>query len=204
VVMADDHPIVRMASAELANIPICCSGKPPAATRRSADPRPAADVLLLDINMRLRARRWPGGGAGSPTRILVLAPTGRVEIVLEMVKAGVTGYTAQDEDLRIVRRSGWWRAEKPGWARRYRGSPRAIRSHPAATEPAQLESDSVDAGLEQREVADRLALSEGRSRTTSATSTSNWGCTRGPRRWPGPGGTAWAASANRPQSNPVG
>lgn len=104
IVVADDHPIVRLGiKNELLRYPdvkVLGEAANGDETLRQVEML-QPDVLLLDINMPgLRAiqvvqqlRALP-----APPQILVLTAYGDVELVLALLKAGATGYLLKDED----------------------------------------------------------------------------------------------------------
>jgi DNA-binding NarL/FixJ family response regulator len=175
VVVADDHPIVRDGiRQELAKHPDlrilgeATSGDE--ALQLTRELRPA--VLLLDINMPgQRAPQVARAVAGleHPPRILVLSAYGDIEIVLEMMKAGVTGYVLKDEDpsrivegIRAVAAGETWlsAAVSHGIAR---GAIRSLRSgpQPKLTSREEQVLGLMARGISNDKIAGELSLTIG-------------------------------------------
>lgn len=174
VVLADDHPIVRGGiRQELAKHPdLLLLGEATSgdeAVQLTLELQP--NVLLLDINMP--GQRAPQVaravvGLDHPPKILVLSAYGEVEIVLEMVKAGVTGYLLKDEDpsriaegIRAVATGETWLSEAVS-RRIAEGTIRSIRGHQPGLTPRELDVLIwMTQGKGNEQIADGLALSEG-------------------------------------------
>lgn len=175
VVVADDHPIVRDGiRQELAKHPDlyilgeATSGDEALQLTQALHPA----VLLLDINMP--GQRAPQvaravADLDHPPRILVLSAYGDVEIVLEMMKAGVTGYVLKDEDpsrivegIRAVAAGDTWLSEavSHGIAR---GAIRSLRSEPQPRLTAREQEvlGLMAGGISNDEIAGELSLTIG-------------------------------------------
>jgi DNA-binding NarL/FixJ family response regulator len=175
VVIADDHPIVRdgirqevVKHPDLLLLGEATSGDEALQLTESLRPQ----VLVLDINMPgLRAPQVARAASrlDHPPRILVLSAYGDVEIVLEMVKAGVTGYLLKDENparitegIRAVAAGQTWLSEAVS-RRIVEGTIRSLRSGPQPGLTArELEVlIQMTQGRTNEQIAERLALSGG-------------------------------------------
>jgi DNA-binding NarL/FixJ family response regulator len=174
VIVADDHPVVRdgirqelAKHRDLLLLGEATSGDEALQLTRQLRP----DVLLLDISMPgMRAPQVARAVArlAHAPKILVLSAFGDVDIVLEMVKAGVSGYLLKVEDpariaegIRAVTAGETWLSAAVS-QRIVEGTMRSVRGAQPGLSQRELEVLMLmTQGKRNEQIARQLVLSEG-------------------------------------------
>lgn len=176
LVLADDHPIILQGLAGLFQVPpgfevvaTCVSGQEAVEAVRAHRP----DVLVLDVNMPpmngLDVLRLLKAEATMPPTVLLSAGVSEEQLV-EALRLGVRGIVLKDlapdqliECVREVHRGGQWIEKRlSGVALDHFLAKEAAdqRTRPVLTEREAELVRLVASGLRNKEIADRLAISE--------------------------------------------